>query len=78
MLYTRGWKQAMNESEAPSNRQAGARVFNRPDSLAWKEAVCVDARVLGGCSVRVSGVEGFVDRNSFPSVVRARVTTCRC
>lgn len=38
-------KQAMNESEAPSNRQAGARVFNRPDLLAWKEAVRVYARV---------------------------------
>lgn len=78
MLYTRGWKQAMNESEAPSNRQAGVRVFNRPDLLASREAVCVYARDLAGCSVRVSGVEGFVDRNSFPSVVRARVTTCRC
>lgn len=33
-------KQAMNESEAPSNRQAGTRVFNRPGLLARKEAVC--------------------------------------
>lgn len=58
----------MNESEAPSNRQGGARVFNRPDLLAWKEAVCL-CPCPCRCSVRVSCVEGFVDRNSFPFVV---------
>lgn len=31
---TRAGGKAMSESEAPSNRQAGARVFNKPDSLA--------------------------------------------
>lgn len=77
MLHKRGWKQAMNKSEAPSNRQAGARVFDRPDLLAAKEAVCLRPCPCR-CSVRVRGEEGFVDRNSFPSAVRARVTTCRC
>lgn len=66
----------MNESEAPSNRQGGARVFNRPDLLAWKRGCVfmpVSLPLLRPC---VSCVEGFVDRNSFPFVVRARVTTC--
>lgn len=68
----------MSESEAPSNRQVGARVFNRPGLLAGKEAVCVYAPV---CRCRLlcprawSGGD-FVDRNSFPFVVHARVTTC--
>lgn len=55
-------------------------MFNRLDLLARKEAVCVCYARRVSLPITVSVVYlawmGFVDRNSFPLVVRARVTTC--